>query len=238
MQALREDSRAAADYHVRCWSRPGVRRILEERAPYRTGQDTVPASELPTWHGGTDDGRRRQCATPSTGRWKRREVLVFDTNVLIDASQRRLGIPRTLQAHPRRGPPGPVASLHHLEHLLRVPAGHHSPARPPAALARAGQLDVHPDAAGFARILEAPSPLRTGIRRSFHQTISETAGHTRQPRTRPSHRVADARARDQPDGLCTRDTDFYRLPVPRRGADPLRQPSHSPCASSTLPTYT
>ena len=28
----------------------GVRRILEERAPYRTGQDALPP--LPTWHGG------------------------------------------------------------------------------------------------------------------------------------------------------------------------------------------
>ena len=28
----------------------GLRRILEERVPHRTGQDTLPP--LPTWHGG------------------------------------------------------------------------------------------------------------------------------------------------------------------------------------------
>ena len=28
----------------------GLRRVLEERVPHRTGQDTLPP--LPTWHGG------------------------------------------------------------------------------------------------------------------------------------------------------------------------------------------
>ena len=49
MQALREEA-ARRRTTMSELVEAGVRRILEERAPYRTGQDALPP--LPTWHGG------------------------------------------------------------------------------------------------------------------------------------------------------------------------------------------
>ena len=49
MRELREEA-ARRGTTMSALVEAGLRRVLEERAPYRTGQDTLPP--LPAWHGG------------------------------------------------------------------------------------------------------------------------------------------------------------------------------------------